>query len=532
MGPDDIRLDLTPRGASDASTAARGNSHRPGLPSAAMRVAFIAAECEPFAKTGGLGDVVDALARALGRLGPGSGIEAPVDVYLPRYRGIVDCAESERTTLAVPDPLAASGTSEVALVSFDADGYRLRLVDHPAAFDRDGLYGPPGGGDFTDNAWRFGLLCRTALESIRQDAASGRPVDLVHVHDWHAAPTVIYRDGRYAGDPVVRGLAAVHTLHNLAYHGWTSRVQLAQLGLAPGDGIVAPTADGIDLLRAGVERSEVVNAVSPTYAADALTTEFGFGLQGSLAAKGDRFVGILNGLDTELWNPATDEALRVGYDRADRAGKDACRRDLLERAGFEPDDPGPVLGMIGRLDPQKGFDLVAGAARRLLDTGARLVVQGSGDPAIAAPFRALAAARPDAVFLNEKFDRAMARRIYAGSDLFLMPSRFEPSGQGQMIALRYGTPPVARATGGLVDSIVDERERPGAGTGFLFGDATPAALADACEAAFAVRGTDGTGSRWQALLDRGMAVDFGWERTAAPRYVEAYRRAIGVRLHR
>jgi starch synthase len=497
-----------------------------------MRVAFVAAECEPFAKTGGLADVVDALARALGRLGAAAGIESPVDVYLPRYRGIADCADSERTTLVVPDPLARGGQTDVGLVSFEANGYRLRLVEHPAAYDREGLYGGPDGKDFADNAWRFGLLCRAALEAIRRDAAHGRPVDVIHIHDWHAAPAAIYRAGAYAGEPAIARAAFVHTLHNLAYHGWTPRERLGQLGLEPGDGVVAPRADGVDLLRAGIELSEIVNAVSPTYAVEALTTDFGFGLQPSLAAKGDRFVGILNGLDTELWNPANDEMLAAPYDRSDRSGKAACRRDLLARVGFDPDDAAPVLGMIGRLDPQKGFDLLAAAAEHLIAGGARLVVQGSGDPALAEPFRALARARPRAVFLNERFDRAMARRIYAGADLFLMPSRFEPSGQGQMISLRYGTPPVGRATGGLVDSIVDERERPGEGTGFLFGEATAGALVDVCEAAFALRGRDGSGTAWQALLDRGMAVDFGWERTAAPRYVEVYRRAMAVRSRR
>ncbi|HET7028063.1 MAG TPA: glycogen/starch synthase [Candidatus Limnocylindrales bacterium] len=496
-----------------------------------MRVAFIAAECEPFAKTGGLGDVVDALARALGRTKPSSGIEPPVDVYLPCYRGIIDCADAVRTTLRVPDPRAEGGLSDVGLVTFDAEGYRVRLVDAPAAFDRAGLYGPPADGDYPDNAWRFGLLCRTALEAIRADADAGRVVDLVHLHDWHAAPTLLYRDGPAADVPAIARLAAVQTLHNLAYHGWTPNESLDQLGLGPYTPVAAGT-DGTDLLREGVLRSEIANTVSPTYAAEALTSEYGFGLQAALAAKGDRFVGILNGLDLETWNPATDETLPATYDMADRTGKAACRRDLLARIGFDPDDPSPVVGMIGRLDPQKGFDLLAAAAPRLLDDGARIVVLGSGDSSLAKPFRALAAARPDGISLNETFDRGLARRIYAGADVFAMPSRFEPSGQGQMIAMRYGTPPVARATGGLVDSVVDEAERPGAGTGFLFGPATPTALAEACETAFAVRGRNGDAPGWQRLLDRAMAVDLSWERTAAWRYVEAYRRAIAIRARR
>ncbi|HEU4674125.1 MAG TPA: glycogen/starch synthase [Candidatus Limnocylindrales bacterium] len=495
-----------------------------------MRIAFVAAECEPFAKTGGLGDVVDALARALGRLGATAGIDGLVDVYLPRYRGIVDCAEGDREVVTVADPTSADGASEVGLVSFEADGYRLRLVEAPAAFDRDGLYGPPGGGDYEDNGWRFGLLCHAALAGMRADAAAGRPVGLVHVHDWHSAPIALLRDAAPGEDPIA-DVAVVHTLHNLAYHGWVPRSRLGGLALGPAERFVPPAADGLDLLRAGVEHADLVTTVSPTYAVEALTSAFGFGLEGALAAKGDRFIGILNGLDTTLWDPATDASLAATYSRTDRSGKAACRRDLLTRIGFDPDDDGPVLGAIGRLDPQKGFDVLAEAAGDLLDAGGRIAVQGAGDHAIAEPFRVLAAARPDRVWLNEAFDRAMARRIYAGADLFVMPSRFEPSGQGQMIALRYGTPPVAHATGGLVDSIVDEATAPGAGTGFLFEAATPAGLVAACAAAAALRG-DGHGAGWEALLDRGMAVDFSWDRSAAPAYAAAYRRAAAIRAGR
>jgi starch synthase len=290
---------------------------------------------------------------------------------------------------------------------------------------------------------------------------------------------------------------------------------------------VAGDAEGIDLLWAGIERAEVANTVSPGYAREALTAEFGFGLDPTLRAKGDRFVGILNGLDTTVWDPATDADLAAIYSSADLSGKAACRADLLRRVGFDEADDGPVLGMIGRLDPQKGFDLLADATPRLLADGARVIVQGSGNPEIAASLRRQAAAAPKRVALIERFDRAMARRIYAGSDFFLMPSRFEPCGQGQMISLRYGTPPIVRRTGGLADSVVDERRRPGDGTGFVFTDPTPAALAEACEAAIALRSAGG--AAWRSLVARGMAVDFDWVTGSAPRYVELYRRAVAIR---
>jgi starch synthase len=490
-----------------------------------IRVAFLASECEPWAKTGGLADVVDALARALGRAG--ASIESPVDVFLPRYRAVADPRSVDRASVvSVPDPRTPSGHSEITILDVAADGYRLRLVDHPAAFDRDGFYGDAAG-DFADNAWRFGLFCRAALEALR---AEGRPLDLLHLHDWHTGPAAIFRDAWYADDPIVGPAAILMTLHNLAYHGWTPRASLGQLGLVPGDGVVAADADGIDLLAAGIERAELVNTVSPGFAAEALTPAFGMGLDGLLRSRGDQFVGILNGLDTTVWDPETDDDLAAPYSRADPSGKPACRADLLERVGFDPGDPGAVIGMVGRLDPQKGFDLLSDAAPVLLERGVRLVVQGSGDHALAAAFRSLATANPDCVALIERFDRAMARRIYAGADFFAMPSRFEPCGQGQMIAMRYGTPPIVNRTGGLADTVVDEAANPGRGTGFAFEGASVAALLEACERAVAIRAA--SRPAWDALVDRAMAVDFDWTRESAPHYVEAYRRAVSIRASR
>jgi starch synthase len=490
-----------------------------------LRVVFLSSECEPWAKTGGLADVVDALARAIGALGD-EVIDPPVDVFLPRYRGVPEPrpdAVVGETVIAVPDPRARTGSSEVTIVDVVADGYRLRLVDHPPAFDRAGYYGDAAG-DYADNAWRFGLYVRASLEALR---AEGRPVDVIHAHDWQAGPAGIFRERQYRDDPVIGAAALVTTLHNLAYHGWTWNADLPQLGLRPGDGAPGQNEDGIDLLAAGIEAAEIVNTVSPTYAREALTPAFGMGLDPLLRSKGDRFFGILNGLDTVVWNPADDPALAAPYSRRDLGGKAVCRADLLGRNGMDPADRGPVIGMIGRLDPQKGFDLLAGAAPGLLERGARLVVQGAGDPSLADPFRELAAASPGKVAFIERFDRDMARRIYAGADFFAMPSRFEPSGQGQMIAMRYGTPPIVRRTGGLADTVVDVTRQPGAGTGFVFEPATSEALLEAADRAFASRAAGG--AVWARLIDRAMAADFDWSQASAPRYAEAYRRAIALR---
>lgn len=492
-----------------------------------MRVAFIAAECEPWAKTGGLADVVDALARALGQCGgadrPDGELDALVDVFLPRYRGIAVPEGSLARALRVPDPSVAGGVSELRLIDVPANGYRLRLVDHPAAFDRAGYYGDADG-DYPDNAWRFGLLCRAALEQLRNEP---RPPDVLHLHDWHAAPAVLLRDLELADDPAIGSAATLLTIHNLAYHGWVPRAALGQLGIRPGTPAAGGNRKGLDLLDAGIRRADLVNTVSPGFAAEALGREQGMGLDGALRARGNAFFGILNGLDTDLWDPATDRALAAPYSREDRQGMAACRADLLRRVGMDPGDRGAVLSMIGRLDPQKGFDLLAAAAPALLARGARLVVLGSGPTELLGSLRDLSAAQPDRVALVERFDRDLARQIYAGADGFLMPSRFEPCGTGQMISLRYGTPPIVRATGGLRNTVIDETARPGRGTGFLFDEADPSALLEACDrflAAFRPGAPE-----WEALLDRGMAVDFDWRTGSAPAYLEAYRRAITIR---
>jgi len=485
-----------------------------------IRVALLAAECEPWAKTGGLADVVDALARALGRLPEaGAGLLAPVDVFLPRYRSVtVPATAVAEPVLSIADP--RDGTPlPVTIVDVAADGYRLRLVDVPAAFDRDAFY------DHADDPWRFMVFCRAALAALKRD---GTPLDVLHVHDWHTGPALLERArGEAARDPFFARMAVTLTLHNLAYHGWTGIEDIGQLGLAAGDPLAGPNPHGVDLLLAGIRHAELVNTVSPGFAAEALTPAFGMGLDETLRGLGDRFFGILNGIDPEVWDPATDPALAASYAPGDTAGKAVCRADLLARVGFDPADDGVVLGMIGRMDPQKGFDLLADGARDLLAAGARIIVQGSGHASLADPFRALAAANPTRVALIERFDRDMARRIYAGADLFLMPSRFEPCGQGQMIALRYGTPPVVRRTGGLADSVVDAGRRAGEGTGFVFDAATPAALVKAVARAAGMRATDPVA--WEALRARGMAADFNWVTGSAPRYLEAYRRAIAIR---
>jgi starch synthase len=467
---------------------------------------MLASECEPFAKTGGLADVVDALSRELGRQGH------EVDVYLPLYRGVQPPSGSRRTELTL------GPTATVGLVTGQANGYRIRLVDHRPSFDRAGLYGDSAG-DFPDNGRRFTLLARACRAAIGNGSV---PVNILHGHDWQSGPALMLAR---AGDT-----PTILTCHNLAYHGWVPPEEATALGLPDPE----PGRDGVDLLRGGLRAADIVNTVSPTYARETLTPEYGAGVDDLLRGLGDRYLGIINGIDPALWDPATDPVIAGRYSRDDCSGKRACKADLLARHGLDaaPGDWGergaPLLGMVGRLDPQKGFDLLAGAAPQLVARGARIVALGTGDHALIRELQAFANQHSDRVAVIDRFDRDEARRIYAGADVFLMPSRFEPCGQGQMIALRYGTLPLVRRTGGLADTVRDADEDAVRGNGFVFETAEPAALLEAAERAIRAYREH---ARWDRLVERGMAEDFSWTKPARE-YSAAYERAARMRAER
>jgi starch synthase len=471
-----------------------------------MHIAMVASECEPYAKTGGLADVVDALSRALGELGH------EVDVYLPRYRGIELLPDSERTELDVP---MGTGIVHVALHTATARGYRLRLVDHGYSFDRPDYYvvEPGVGPDHPDNGWRFTLLGRAALEAMRVE---NRVADVLHGHDWEAAPAILGLVHGYRWLEEFGEVATVLTCHNLAYHGWVPGSEAAlQLDLP--DHIV--NKDAVDLLREGLIAADLATTVSPTFARESLEGWVGEGLHDVLrdGAANGRYLGIINGLDNDLWDPATDTDLPATFSATDLLGKRACRAHLCAELGLDPD--GPVFAMVSRLDAQKGFDLLAAATPELIKMGARVCILGTGDKRLVDELQWLASQNPGRLAMVDRFDRSLARRMYGGADSFLMPSLFEPCGQSQMIAMRYGTPPVVRFTGGLVDTVIDADYQPDAGNGFGFGPADPAALVEAvgrAMAAFAER------DRWAAIQQRAMATDFSW-RGPAQEYEAAYR---------
>ena len=468
------------------------------------KVLMVASEAAPLAKVGGLADVVGALSRALRELGE------EVAVVLPRYRGV----PLEGARLVYDDLRVWFGpacySSRVYLSEQPVPYY---LVDCPPLFDREGIYGA-GGADHPDNHVRFALLARVALTLVRHVF---RP-QILHAHDWQAAPASVYLRSLFRYDPTFLGLKTVLTIHNLGYQGIYPRSILPEIGLDE-----ALAAQGglefhgrVNLLQGGIRSSDLLTTVSPTYAREIQTPELGFGLDELLRQRADCLVGLLNGADYAEWNPETDPYIAARYSAEDLSGKAAARRDLLSELGLPEASAAPLLGMVSRLDSQKGFDLLEQAAPALLAEDCLLVVLGTGDPRYEQWLRELAAAHPQKVAVRIGFDNRLAHKIEAGADIFLMPSRYEPCGLNQIYSLRYGTVPVVRATGGLDDTI-DES------TGFKFRPYTAEAFLGAVRAALAAYRDQ---ARWQAMMRAGMRKDYSWKASAAG-YAALYRKLAG-----
>jgi starch synthase len=470
-----------------------------------------ASEARPLAATGGLADVLRALPDALARLG------WKVRRFLPAYGSLRrDGFAQDPLEFAIP---LDRGEAQVRFASREEPGGVVTtLVECGELFARPGIYGPPGA-VYPDNARRFAGFSRAVVERAR---FARNPPGILHVHDWHAAtvPLFVRFVGRWPKRP-----GTVLTIHNLGYQGHFPREALEHLAL-PEEverGIFHPEGieffGGVNYLKAGILYADRITTVSPNYAKEILTPELGWGLEGVLAKRGSDLSGILNGADYDLWDPARDPNLPRAYSPEEPGGKRAAAQRLRERMGL-PASARPILGVVSRLVHQKGIDLVAHAAADLLGTGADFAVLGSGDPEVEAELRRIQLARPDRVGLVLGYDEGLSHLVVAGSDLLLMPSRYEPCGLTQMYALRYGTIPVVTRTGGLADTVADEQANPGGGTGFFLDSATPEGLVAAVRFALDLRAKKP--ARWQALQQRAMAEEFSWDR-AALRYAELYR---------
>jgi starch synthase len=470
---------------------------------------MIGSEALPFAKTGGLADVLGALPKALIRLGH------TVDLVIPRYRGINVGHPSRSIRVAL-----GGQVDDAEISTLESGGLRTIFVGHSVYFDREYLYGAAER-DYPDNPERFAFFCQAALNWA---ATTGRGYDVVHAHDWQTGlvPVLLNRAEatQFARTP------SVFTIHNLAYQGVFDASWLPRLGL--GWDLLRVDAmeywGRISYLKAGILFSDLVTTVSPTYAREIQTPELGFGFDGILRHKSAALVGILNGIDYDQWDPGGDLNLPEPYNASKLRGKGAAKRKLLESYGLPAkakDRSRPLIGMISRMVDQKGFDLIAALVDELPKLGAGIVVLGTGDRRYEDMWRDLAARHPTAIAARIGFDEALAHLIEGGSDIFLMPSRFEPCGLNQMYSLRYGTIPVVRATGGLNDTVLDVDPETCRGTGFRFVEYTPEALLGAIRRALAAFGNR---PLWRRIQKAGMRQDFSWD-ASAREYVDVYERA-------
>jgi len=490
-------------------------------PGAPPEILFVASEAVPLAKTGGLADVVGALPGALEAAG------CRVRMVLPCYRAVLEGGVPLEPHLqGVPVPLDGGVLRAEVLLARLEGRVPCYLLRRDEFYDRSHLYATPAG-DFYDNDIRFIFFCRAVFALCR--ALSYFP-HVIHCHDWQAALIPAHLrlgDGR---SPEFSRTRSMLTIHNLAYQGVFLPGTFLRTGL-PGPFFNPEGMEfwgNANFLKAGIVCADRLTTVSPTYSREVLSPEFGCGLEGVLAARARDLVGILNGADYDQWDPSRDPHIPRRYQAADLPeGKRACKRELIremELDGRAPD--APLLGMITRLTSQKGMDLVVAAAEGMMELGVRCVILGEGEDRYRADCESLGRRFPGRFAVRYGFDNGLAHRIQAGCDVLLMPSRYEPCGLNQIYAMRYGTVPVVRATGGLRDTVTEYDAGTGAGTGFLFGPHDPGAFLDAVRRAAALCGAGGAG--WERVRANGMAQRFSWDRSARE-YVRLYQglRALG-----
>lgn len=479
-----------------------------------MKVLSVASEAVPLIKTGGLADVAGALPEAL----------VPHDVamttMLPGYPAVMKAIGKGRTIHTYPALLG----EPARLVGAKLGDHPLIVLDAPAYFARDGgPYADAGGKDWADNWRRFAAFGRAAAD-LAGGAVKGRRFDLLHAHDWQAAMAVAYM--RFAPPEGGRIVPSMMTIHNMAFQGWSRAETFAGLGLPREawsvDGV--EYHGGVGFLKAGMEAASCITTVSPTYACEIRAPEFGMGLEGIVTSRGDRVRGILNGIDTALWNPETDTELasKFGPRRLDRRAKN--KRALEAEFGLEPGD-GPLFVVIGRLTWQKGMDVLLAALDHLVGIGGRLALLGSGEAALEAGFHAAAARHPGRIAVRTAYDEALSHRMQGGGDAILIPSRFEPCGLTQLYGLAYGCVPVVARTGGLADTVIDANVaalQAGVATGIQFDGVTIHALTAAISRANALYGQP---DQWRRLQRGGMQCDFSWSRSGKA-YADLYAQLV------
>ena len=472
-----------------------------------MKILQVGAEVYPLIKTGGLADVLGALPQALCAKG------ADLRLLLPGLPGILDAVLHARPVCSIGP---AFGAARVTLLRGQMPYTQLPVyvIDAPFLYRRGGgPYQDHSGNEWADNLQRFGLLGWVAAQLAQGELDPQWRARVVHAHDWHAALSCAYLHAHPAGET-----ASVFTVHNLAYQGLFPHDDWALLGLS--SRYMSPAAlefhGQLSFMKAGLKFADRVTTVSPSYAREIATPEFGVGLEGVIRGRGADVSGILNGIDTRVWDPAADAALAQRYDRQRMQGKAACKAALQQHFGLAVDAAAPLLGVVSRLTAQKGLDLVLSVLPELVRMGGQLVVQGTGEASLEAALRMAADAYPGRVGVRLGYDEAGAHRLIAGADMILVPSRFEPCGLTQMYGLRYGTLPVVRRVGGLADTVRDAGA--GQGNGFVFDSAQPPALLEAIARAFELYRQP---APWVRLVQRGMGEDLAWS-GPAQQYMALY----------
>jgi len=477
-----------------------------------MNIVFVASEAAPLAKTGGLADVVGSLPYALKELGHN------VRIIMPYYRKQIQASGIEVQPLQLEIPMLIDGLNRmVPLHRAEVNGLPFILVEQDDLFDRDGLYGSNNGA-YIDNPLRFTLLCRIALDAACLLNKSA--VDLIHCHDWQTGLLPMLLNTQYRHHPQLTRTKTVFTIHNLAYQGVFPALWMQRLGLPEAE--FHPAAlefyGQISCMKAGIMAADQVTTVSPSYAKEILTPQYGCNLDGFLQDHADKLVGIVNGLDVEGWDPATDTLIASSFEAGKPQGKHECKRALQAESGLDQNSEAPLLAMISRLAEQKGVDLVMANIPAWMEAGYQLAVLGSGDTDHEKYLQELAARYPDRMSIYVGFNEALARKIYAGSDLFLMPSRFEPCGLSQLMAMRYGSIPVVRATGGLRDTVIDYNQSPSRATGFSFSEDAPLPFHAEVNHAISIFKKP---SVWSRIRGRAMRRDSSWKQSAK-HYEELY----------
>ncbi len=481
-----------------------------------MHIAFAASECVPFSKTGGLADVIGALPPALAYLGH------KITVYLPLYKSTR--LQNPRTVIpSITVPFDDRYRFCSVVDGGQNAGVQFYFIDYPPFFQRDALYGTSLG-DYHDNAERFALFSRAVLEASK---VLGVP-DVMNCHDWQTALVPILLKTLYSEDPVFARMPCVFTIHNLGYQGIFPS-EILPLIMLPWDLFTIGRMEfygKVNFLKGAIVEADFVTTVSRRYSQEIQTAEYGFGLEGVLRARGSTLTGIVNGVDYGEWNPETDTYIAAHYSADDLSGKAECKRDLLQAFGMAPDTRLPVVGMVSRFVPQKGFDLIEQVGDRMALQDLIVLALGSGEPEYEDMFRRLSKLYPQKFGVKIAYDNALAHKIEAGSDMFLMPSHYEPCGMNQIYSLRYGTVPIVRAVGGLDDTVEQFDPKTRKGTGFKFREYTGEALLETAGTALAAYGDR---ELWQTIMRNGMAQDYSWSNSARE-HLKVYERARQARL--